>query len=261
MTKKYQWIVAMLVAILFLGLITNTIFPNKAPNLKVSSTKGETLMIYDKNYKFTIINFWATDCPGCIKEMPRLVDTYSKYKKQGIQIIAVSMFYDPPSQVLNFIKKNDIPFPVVIDADNKIAKQGLSNNMDKAIGRKIMRGEPADSIKKWANEEVEQIDELKKSTLGSYIKKASESRKKALHGSKPDLKTWGKRQKGITKAIHKLTKEETMENEHIKEAINNILDENLVDMKENFIVALQEKAMEKLEERKKEIAAQYFAQD
>ena len=80
-------------------------------------------MIYDKNYKFTIINFWATDCPGCIKEMPRLVDTYSKYKKRGIQIIAVSMFYDPPSQVLNFIKKNDIPFPVVIDADNKIAKQ------------------------------------------------------------------------------------------------------------------------------------------
>ena len=123
MTKKYQWILAVLVAILFLGLITNTIFPNKAPNLKVSSTKGETLTIYDKNYKFTIINFWATDCPGCIKEMPRLVDTYSKYKKQGIQIIAVSMFYDPPSQVLNFIKKNDIPFPVVIDADNKIAQQ------------------------------------------------------------------------------------------------------------------------------------------
>jgi peroxiredoxin len=123
MTKKYQWIVAVLVAILFLGLITNTIFPNKAPNLKVSSTKGEAMMIYDKNYKFTIINFWATDCPGCIKEMPHLADTYNKYKKQGIQIIAVSMFYDPPSQVLNFIKKNNIPFPVVIDSDNKIAQQ------------------------------------------------------------------------------------------------------------------------------------------
>ena len=54
MTKKYQWIVAVLVAILFLGLITNTIFPNKAPNLKVSSTKGEAMMIYDKNYKFIV---------------------------------------------------------------------------------------------------------------------------------------------------------------------------------------------------------------
>lgn len=123
MAKKYQWVMAALVAILFLGLITNTIFPNKAPNLKVSSTNGEAMMIYDKNYKFTIINFWATDCPGCVKEMPKLVDTYNKYKKQGIQIIAVSMFYDPPTQVLNFIKNNNIPFPVVIDSDNKIAQQ------------------------------------------------------------------------------------------------------------------------------------------
>jgi peroxiredoxin len=55
--------------------------------------------------------------------MPNLADTYNKYKNQGIQIIAISMFYDPPNQVLNFIKKNNIPFPVVIDADNKIAQQ------------------------------------------------------------------------------------------------------------------------------------------
>jgi peroxiredoxin len=123
MSKKYQWIVAALIAILFLGLILNTIYPNKAPTLKVFSTKGETMMIYDKNYKFTIINFWATDCPGCIKEMPHLVDTYNKYKNQGIQIIAVSMFYDPPNQVLNFAKQNNIPFPIVIDSDNKIAQQ------------------------------------------------------------------------------------------------------------------------------------------
>lgn len=123
MSKKYQWIVAALIAILFLGLILNTIYPNKAPTLKVFSTKGEAMMIYDKNYKFTIINFWATDCPGCIKEMPHLVDTYNKYKKQGIQIIAVSMFYDPPNQVLNFTKQNNIPFPIVIDSDNKIAQQ------------------------------------------------------------------------------------------------------------------------------------------
>ncbi|MEK0411654.1 MAG: hypothetical protein RIQ58_902 [Pseudomonadota bacterium] len=123
MTKKYQWVIAALTVTLFFGLISNTIFPNKVPSLKVSSTRGEAMMIYDKNYKFTIINFWATDCPGCVKEMPKLVDTYNKYKKQGIQIIAVSMFYDPPTQVLNFIKNNNIPFPVVIDSDNKIAQQ------------------------------------------------------------------------------------------------------------------------------------------
>lgn len=48
--------------------------------------------------------------------------------------------------------------------------------------------------------------------------------------------------------------------ELINEALDNILEENLIDMKENLMTALQEKAMEKLEERKKIIASDYFAQ-
>jgi hypothetical protein len=57
-------------------------------------------------------------------------------------------------------------------------------------------------------------------------------------------------------------KEELMDTkEQIHEAIGNIMDENLHEMKENFLAVLQEKAIEKLEERKKEIAAKYFAQD
>jgi hypothetical protein len=46
----------------------------------------------------------------------------------------------------------------------------------------------------------------------------------------------------------------------INEAIDNILSNNLVDMKENLLTAIQEKAIEKLEEKKKEIASNYFAQ-
>ncbi len=60
----------------------------------------------------------------------------------------------------------------------------------------------------------------------------------------------------------KTIKEETkMDNkELINEALDCILEDNLPEMKENLMLALQEKAMEKLEERKKEIAANYFAQ-
>ena len=148
-----------------------------------------------------------------------------------------------------------------------------------------------------------QIDELKAETLGSYIKKASASRKEALNkgGAKADVQTWGKRQRGITTAINKLTREAiadkdwneisggklpenhnkpdtryapgatgitktiyeetTMDNKNlINEAFDNILDNNLNEMKQNLLTVLQEKAMEKLEERKKEIASNYFAQ-
>jgi hypothetical protein len=67
---------------------------------------------------------------------------------------------------------------------------------------------------------------------------------------------------GKKKEQPKTVKEETkMDNkELINEALDCILEDNLPEMKDNLMLALQEKAMEKLEERKKEIAANYFAQ-
>jgi hypothetical protein len=47
----------------------------------------------------------------------------------------------------------------------------------------------------------------------------------------------------------------------VAEAINNILEGNLEQMRQNLYDVLQETAIEKLEERKKEIASNYFAQD
>ena len=73
--------------------------------------------------------------------------------------------------------------------------------------------------------------------------------------------------KTLSRAINKKfiesgkKKETKMDNkERINEALDCILENNLSEMKENLLVALQEKAIEKLEERKKEIAANYFAE-
>ena len=68
--------------------------------------------------------------------------------------------------------------------------------------------------------------------------------------------------KGLASVKTLTAKEETkMDNkELINEALDCILEDNLPEMKDNLMKALQEKALEKLEERKKEIAAQYFAQ-
>ena len=57
---------------------------------------------------------------------------------------------------------------------------------------------------------------------------------------------------------HEETKMDTKD--HINEALDNILENNLSEMKEHLLAALQEKAMQKLEEKKKDIAANYFAQ-
>jgi hypothetical protein len=155
-------------------------------------------------------------------------------------------------------------------------KKGVTNKNYKKYGKALnkvsnRRNGIHLAADKLAREEVE-INELEAETLGSYTKKAAKSRKKSLHGPKPDLKTWSKRQQGIQRAISRLTSveenhnsslhEETkMDNKVIvNEAIENILDGNLNEMKENLLVALQEKTQEKLEERKKIIASQYFGQ-
>tara|TARA_B100001142_G_C13882767_1_gene480706 strand:- start:74 stop:577 length:504 start_codon:yes stop_codon:yes gene_type:complete len=92
-------------------------------NLNMTSIQGEKITSNNLLGKVVLINFWATDCPSCIAEMPDLIETYNKYKKQNFELIAVSMFYDPPSRVLSFSKNNKLPFSVVLDIDKKIASQ------------------------------------------------------------------------------------------------------------------------------------------
>ncbi len=121
MAKKSIWLLLVLLTLLvlfFLLLTTN----KKVPEIAVTSITGEAIRLYKVKNNFTIINFWATDCPGCIKEMPGLVATYNQFKGQGLEIIAISMSYDPPNQVLNFTQKNKIPFPVVLDVNGQIAR-------------------------------------------------------------------------------------------------------------------------------------------
>ena len=74
----------------------------------------------DLEGKLTLINFWATDCPGCINEMPGLIETYEQYNDKGLEIIAVAMHYDPPSRVISYSKNNKLPFPVVLDSNKEI---------------------------------------------------------------------------------------------------------------------------------------------
>lgn len=114
------------IACLFILLISVTLLSlQKTPvaALDIETITGDRITTQDLLGKVFLINFWATDCPGCINEMPGLIETYNKYKKQNFEVIAVSMFYDPPSRVISFAKKNNLPFPVALDMDKKIASQ------------------------------------------------------------------------------------------------------------------------------------------
>lgn len=95
----------------------------QAPDVTFTTIAGKTIKMSELKGKIVLVNFWATDCPGCIAEMPELIETYKQYHDKGFEVIAVSMSYDPPSQVLNYTKKNALPFPVMHDSMSEIAIQ------------------------------------------------------------------------------------------------------------------------------------------
>ena len=72
--------------------------------------------------KVVLINFWATSCVTCVKEMPALVATHERFKARGYDTLAVAMSYDPPADVANFAETRKLPFGVVIDNTGAIAR-------------------------------------------------------------------------------------------------------------------------------------------
>jgi peroxiredoxin len=73
--------------------------------------------------KVMLVNFWATSCTTCVKEMPDLIATHEKFKARGFDTLAVAMSYDPPAFVANFAESRKLPFGVAIDNTGQIAHQ------------------------------------------------------------------------------------------------------------------------------------------
>lgn len=93
-----------------------------APGTTFTTLEGKQITLADLRGKVVLVNFWATSCPGCIKEMPDMVETYNTYKDRGFEIVAVAMSYDPPNYVASFVKTRQLPFPVVLDVNGEHAR-------------------------------------------------------------------------------------------------------------------------------------------
>ena len=117
MAKK---ILPIIFGLILIGIVSLSLIKNNINDFSMVSITGENISTQELRGKVYLINFWATNCPGCIKEMPELINTYNNYKEQNFEVIAVAMFYDPPNRVISFAKAQNLPFPVVLDIEKKI---------------------------------------------------------------------------------------------------------------------------------------------
>ncbi len=94
---------------------------NAAPKVVFNTLEGETISLTSRQGKPTLVVFWATTCVSCIKEMPELIELHHDFSNKGLEIIGVSMDYDPPKQVTALVKAKQLPYPITMDINGKIA--------------------------------------------------------------------------------------------------------------------------------------------
>ena len=94
----------------------------QAPSVDYVLLNGQKASSRDWRGKVMVVNFWATSCATCVKEMPQIVATHDKFKARGLDTVAVAMSYDPPAFVSKFAETRKLPFGVAIDNTGSVAQ-------------------------------------------------------------------------------------------------------------------------------------------
>lgn len=92
------------------------------PDFELTTLTGDVVRLSDYKGKKVILNFWASWCPPCKKEMPHMEEYYQKNKDlENVEIIAVNMTKsEKPGMVKKFVDSYGLTFPIPLDEEGKV---------------------------------------------------------------------------------------------------------------------------------------------
>lgn len=103
---------------------TRRAFVNEpAKDFEIATVDGRKVKLSGLKGKLVMINFWATWCKPCVREMPLFAKAYEKYKERGLEILAISV--DNPedrNRVLSFANEHKLNFPLIHEGGGSTAK-------------------------------------------------------------------------------------------------------------------------------------------
>ena len=77
----------------------------KAPQFTLPDINGNQVSLSDFEGKVVILDFWATWCPPCVKEVPHFIELYDEYKEQGFEMLGISLDAGGANDVKPFVEK------------------------------------------------------------------------------------------------------------------------------------------------------------
>lgn len=107
-------LVAALVLVAGFG-VQRLLAPVPAPALSLRAIDGERIELARLRGRVVLIEFWATNCSVCLREMPDMAALARELAPAGLTMIAIAMPYDRPDHVLAYARRHQLPFTVALD--------------------------------------------------------------------------------------------------------------------------------------------------
>ena len=93
----------------------------KAPDFTLKSSSGKNLKLSEHRGEVVLLNFWASWCGPCRKEMPYLEQIQEKYSDYGFTVMGVNVEEDS-SKAKKMLKDIPVSFPILYDTTNSVSK-------------------------------------------------------------------------------------------------------------------------------------------
>lgn len=88
------------------------------PDLRLPDLSGREVSSDSWTGKVVVLNYWATWCPPCLREMPMLVELQRTYDSGELQVIGIAI--DQPEQVQRFLAEHEVNYPILLGGTEAI---------------------------------------------------------------------------------------------------------------------------------------------
>ncbi|MCF6178500.1 MAG: TlpA family protein disulfide reductase [Geopsychrobacter sp.] len=93
-----------------------------APDFTLENMQGENVTLSQFRGKVVIVNFWATWCPPCRREMPSMEVLHQTFKDDDLVLLAINVENGGRGVVSGFLKESPYSFPILLDSQAEVQK-------------------------------------------------------------------------------------------------------------------------------------------
>jgi peroxiredoxin len=106
------------------------------PEFHIASLAGDIVSSKNLDGRVLLLNFWATWCEPCRREMPMLVDLQAEFGARGLQVLGIAV--DDPGAAREFAMTYDISYPVLVGMGEAMNMSAAYGNTDGVLPYSVL---------------------------------------------------------------------------------------------------------------------------